>query len=431
VPAPAPAVGGGGLALLDGLSPRGVRLGLDAIGEVLSRIGHPQLSVARVLVAGTNGKGSTAATLSSILTAARVRSGLHTSPHLEHVTERVRIADEPVSASLLDSSLGAVFAAAAKPPKVTLTYFEAITAAAERLFAEEGCDFAVVEVGLGGRLDATNAVDPEISIVTSIGFDHVAELGSTLESIAREKAGIFRAGRLALCRAADPSARRRLEAQARRVGARFADADVLATVSAGGDDGPGQEFSIETPRGCYRVRCPLAGYHQRENVALAVLAAEELEGRFPSIDRRAIERGVAATVWPGRLERFAAGGRTVWLDGCHNPDGAQRLGRFLARRCGFDLLFGVMQDKPIEEIAAPLFPLARRILLAPPSGDRAASPAEIARRVGAAADRAESFESPGAALSALLREPGPEIVVAGSLYLVGETRRWLKSQERS
>lgn len=414
------------LRRLEGLSPRGMKLGLEAIRELLRRLGDPQGRVPRVLVGGTNGKGSTAATLSAILHAAGVRCGLHTSPHLEDVCERIRIAERTVSPDALSGALERVFRAAEEAPPLPITYFEAVTAAAEVLFEDEQCEFAVVEVGLGGRLDATNASEPVLSVLTSVALDHQADLGDTVRAIAREKAGIFRRGAFALSGVRDEEARRVLREESRRVGAVWVDAsdpDIRSPES--GDFG--ESFTLETGRARYRLTTPLCGAHQRRNVALAVAAAELLGGRLPRLTREAVEHGTSRTRWPGRLEAFPAAGTTVWLDGCHNPAGAKALGEFLAARSlSYDLLFGVMADKDIEGIAREIVPAARRVVLAAPKVARAASPGEIRSRLSAMRADLESAESTESGLARLLASPAEAVVVAGSLYLVGEARPLLR-----
>jgi len=393
------------------------------VREVLARLDHPELACPHVLIAGTNGKGSTAATLSSILREAGVRAGLHTSPHLVGVTERVRVADEDATERRLGDALGEVFAAAARVPEVPVTYFESVTAAAEKIFAEEHCRAAVVEVGMGGRLDATNASDPILSAVTSIDFDHTADLGPTLGAIAREKAGVFRAGRPALSAVTEPEARRVIAAQAERVGAHLVEVREITGVAGVRPTPSGQAFTLETPDGRYALETPLRGEHQTSNVAVAVVAAERLRALFPEITPAAIARGVSGVRWPGRLERFLVGRRTVWLDGCHNPEGARALRAFLSSRgAAYDLLFGVMRDKDAPAIAAPLFPAARRIVLAAPAGDRAFPVDALAARLGPLAARAERAASASEGLDRLLAAGDAEIVVAGSLFLAGELR---------
>jgi dihydrofolate synthase/folylpolyglutamate synthase len=419
---------------LEGLSPRGMKLGLESIAEILRRLGNPERSRPHVLIGGTNGKGSTAATLSAIFRAAGVEAGLHTSPHLIDVTERIRVGDEDVAEDVLGGALEDVFAAAGETPAVPITYFEAVTAAAERVFDRSGCGAAVVEVGLGGRLDATNAGDPILSAVTSIDLDHVADLGPTRSAIAREKAGIFRRGRPALCAVSDPDARAVLRAEAGRAGAEFVDVSAETRVRARREGPSGQSFVLETPEGNYALESPLRGAHQASNIAVAVSAAERLRAAFPSLTPPAIAAGVARTRWPGRLELFRFGSRKVWLDGCHNAEGARALSAFLsARGAPFDLLFGVMKDKDAAAIAGALFPLARRIVLAAPEIERAAPASELRERLGALARGAETAGSVADGLGALLRGDGGDVVVAGSLYLVGEARQRLleRRAERS
>ena len=402
-----------------------MKLGLEPIREILARLGNPERAAPHVLIGGTNGKGSTAATLSSILRSAGILAGLHTSPHLIDVAERVRIGDREASPELLGVALEAVFAAASTAPEVPLTYFEALTAASEWAFRSRDCRAAIVEVGLGGRLDATNAAEPVLSAVTSIDFDHMADLGDTLEAIAREKAGIFRGGRPALSAAPDPAAAV-LRAEAERIGSEFVDVGRRTRVKMRREDEDGQSFVLETPSARYSIRTPLRGEHQASNVAVAVTAAELLRAEFPALTDAAIVSGVASTRWPGRLERFRVGPKTVWLDGCHNPEGARALARFLAgRRAPADLLFGVMRDKDAPAIARPLFAAARRIVLAVPDTDRAATLDELARTLGPLSEGAERASSPREGLERLLGGAAGDVVVAGSLYLVGEVRQAL------
>ena len=407
-----------------------MKLGLESIREILRRLGNPERACPHLLIAGTNGKGSTAATLSAIFRAAGLRPGLHTSPHLIDVTERVRVGDEDVTEGGLGDAMDAVFSAAKAPPAVPVTYFEAVTAAAERIFERALCDAAIVEVGMGGRLDATNAAEPVLSAVTSIDLDHVADLGDTRSAIAREKAGVFRRGRPALCSVSDPEARAVLESEAARAGAVFVDVAAVTRVHARRDLPGGQAFRLETPEGEYVLETPLRGAHQAANVAVAVVAAERLRAVFTRLTAAAIAEGAAATRWPGRLERFRAGGRDVWLDGCHNPEGARALARYLAERGrDFDLLFGVMRDKDAPAIAGELFPLARRVVLASPEIERAASPLELGERLGPLAEGTARAGSVREGLDRLLDAPGGDVVVAGSLYLVGEARRYLLERE--
>jgi len=406
-----------------------MRLGLAAIDAACGRLGRPERRVRSILVAGTNGKGSTAATLASIATAAGLRTGLYTSPHLIDVTERIRLGSEDLAAAELDAALAAVFDAADRPPEVPLTYFEALTAAAFEVFARREVDLAVLEVGLGGRHDATNVAPAAMSLVTSIGFDHMADLGPTLASIAREKAGVFRRGRPALVWADAEEARLALEESARSAGAPLHEVDREVRLAGVETDWTGVRFRLETPVAAYALSTPLPGAHQARNAALAVRAAELLSDEEPRLGGSAITAGVAAVRWPGRLERFRVGARTILLDGCHNAQGAAALARFL-KDTGLrgELLFGVMEDKEIDEIGRILLPCASRVCFTAPAFERACPPDELRRRFEDLAPEATTAPSVAVALAERVAESRTEpIIVAGSLYLVGEARAWLVS----
>lgn len=417
------------LARLDSLSPRGMKLGLAAIDALCQRLGRPERSAPSVLIAGTNGKGSTAATLASIATSCGLRAGLYTSPHLIEVTERIRVEGEDIASEELEAALARVFQAADAAPEIPATYFEALTAAAFLVFAQKGVDLAVLEVGLGGRLDATNVAPASLAVVTSIGLDHTSELGSSLPSIAREKAGIFRPGRPAVARARAEEAVQALRECCTAAGALWHDATREIFVRVGEVGLRGTAFEVATPERRISLRTPLPGAHQAWNTALALRAAELLPELFGTIHAERIVRGVAAVRWPGRLESFPAGHRTILLDGCHNAEGAASLADFLEQtglsgRC--PLVFGAMADKDVEAIAAALFGSVTRVRLVAAPSPRAASAADLLRRVGPAAPRAEACPSLAAALRPLLAErDAAPIIVAGSLYLIGETRAQL------
>jgi dihydrofolate synthase / folylpolyglutamate synthase len=409
------------LTRLESLDVRGMKLGLAAIGEVCERLGHPERAVESILVAGTNGKGSTAATLAAISLSAGVSTGLYTSPHLESVTERIRVGPEDVSREELDAMLAEVFAAADRAPQVPVTYFEAMTAAAFLTFARRRIELSILEVGLGGRLDATNVSPASLSVVTPIGLDHTEELGPTAEAIAGEKAGIFRAGRPALVASREPGVRRIFQQAAAAAGAELHEMAEETRIAASRTGWSGTRFRLETPRRGYDLETPLLGVHQAENAAVAVRAAELWR---PTLGEDAVVRGVASVRWPGRLERLEARGRPVFIDGCHNPHGAEALARFLeSAGLRADLVFGAMADKDVEAMAAVLGPRVRRIRLVPAGSPRAAAPAELARRFAGARPDAAPAASLDAALEELLGDPSTEsIIVAGSLYLVGEAR---------
>ena len=391
-----------GLAWLDALGPQRIRPGLARTAALLSFLGNPQSSFSSILIGGTNGKGSTAATISSLLTAAGIRCGLYTSPHLVSVTERIRIAEIDVSAPALDDVL-ALVARVAAPGLRGPTYFEALTVAAFEIFRRARAAVAVVEVGIGGRLDATNVLEPEVSIVTNVAADHLDVLGPTLEDVAREKAGIFRKGQPALVGMAgtEPGPRGALDAEARRIGARLVEIPPLAATDPGG---------------------ALPGAHQRQNLALALAAARAVA----PFDEETVRRGLAGVRWPGRLQTLERPGfRTLLVDGAHNPPGACALAAHLdagGLSGRVDLLFGGMADKDLAAVFAPLAARARRIILVAPASPRAETPETLRNRVG----RPELETAPSVAEGLRrLEEAGGDgpILVAGSLYLAGEVLR--------
>jgi dihydrofolate synthase/folylpolyglutamate synthase len=407
-----------------------MRLGLEAIDAVCDRLGRPERRVPAILIAGTNGKGSTAATLSAIAAAAGVRAGLYTSPHLIRVTERFRLEEKDVSEEELDVSLRRVFDAADRAPEIPVTYFEALTAAAFVLFADQSLDLSVLEVGMGGRFDATNISSPVLSIVSSISLDHTAELGPTLAAIAREKAGVFRPARPALVASTPEEARQVFCEIAAQMGAELHEMAKETSLKLRALAAGPTHFVLETPERSYDLCTPLPGAHQAGNASLAVRAAELLGPTLP-FDSEAVARGVAKTRWPGRLERFDVQGRAVWLDGCHNPEGAASLAEFL-RRTSLrpDLIFGAMADKDVESMLSAIGGAVEEIRLVPLSTDRAAPPQELSRRIMPWRPDARPSPSVSAALEELLSRPGEKpIIVAGSLYLVGEARELLIGEQ--
>lgn len=407
------------------LEPLGMRLDLAPFRRLLAALGNPQERVPCVLVGGTNGKGSAAALLTAIGCAAGYRTGLYTSPHLEETRERIRVDGLAIASLELDRLVDLVVAAVPEEPP---TPFEALTAAALVAFAEAGVELAVLEVGLGGRLDATNAVEPVLALVAEIGLDHQELLGPTVEAIAREKAGIFRAGVPAFAWVSDPAAAAGLAAAAAERGVELEllrEAWEVATVAAGP---AGQRVRLSGPTGSRQLALPLAGAHQLGNLALAVAAAEDLtvSGWPRLVD--AIPRGVAGCRWPGRLESVALpGGRRVLLDGAHNAQAAAALAAALrAQGEPLALVFGALADKDAAAMAAALAPLAREVYLAPPASPRALPVAALA--VLPALRGATAFADAPAALDAALAGGQPLVVVSGSLYLVGEARGWLRER---
>jgi dihydrofolate synthase/folylpolyglutamate synthase len=341
------------------------------------------------------------------------------------VEERLRIDGRAIPADHLGDLLARLIPAAERETGSPPTYFEALTVAAFLWFAEEKIDLGVIEVGLGGRLDATNLCDPILSLVTSISLEHQEFLGDTLAAIAREKAGIFRPGRPALAWIKDPEPATALREVASTVGTdlRFAQ-DLVHLESAETEAWAGQRVRLKTPVRSYDLRIHLLGEHQRKNLALAVLAAEILGTKnFPRLDATAITAGAAACRWPGRLEIFElAGGRHLTLDAAHNAEGAAALSAFLTTLGRpVDLLFGVLADKAVAEMIGLLAPHARNVILTTPPNPRAKDPAEVAALLG---DRAGVIVEPDPerALERLLALDGEVAVVCGSIYLIGELR---------
>ncbi len=396
-----------GLSWLDGLGPQVIRPGLARVQALLASLGHPERSFRSILIAGTNGKGSTAALTASILHAHGVRTGLYTSPHLVRVNERIRIAETDISDDSLDGVL-AVIKSISGTGALRPTYFESLTVAAFELFRQKRVDVAVVEVGIGGQWDATNVLDPDASAVTNVGADHFDVLGPALEDVARQKAGVFRKGRPALT-AEGSACTQILAGEARRIGA---------------------PFSTVPPESGFDSDLPLSGAHQRSNLALALALAGHLLPLRPEESRL----GVRNVKWPGRLQwvrRF--GRRPLLLDGAHNPDGAEVLARYLddqnlAGRA--DLIFGALADKDINGILAPLRGKVRSVTVVSPPSPRAIPAQELAARLGLPLSCAaghvrwaiQELESRGTPVA----DP---IIVAGSLYLVGGVLSLLERQE--
>jgi len=388
------------------------KLGLDRIRAVLDALGNPQRAFRVVHVAGTNGKGSTCAMIEAGLRAAGVRTGLFTSPHLSEPTERIQINGAPVSPAQFQQAFNVVHETACRLDlDCHPTYFETVTAMGFWLFRALGVETAVVEVGLGGRLDATNVVDPALAVITPIDFDHEAYLGHTLEAIAGEKAGILKRGAPAVFARQRPEAAAVLERRAGELGIAVKHAEDFAVRDLQ-IDARGSSFS--------GIRVPLAGEHQVENAVAAALALESLG---------APAAGIAETRWPGRLEHVSPNPDII-LDGAHNPAGARALARYLERFYRdrkLWLIFGAMRDKAVEEIAGILFPLAAELIFTAPQSSRALRPealCEIAGR-GHAADSIEE------ALRLAAAGPGDAVVITGSLFLIGEARTRLAGRRRT
>jgi dihydrofolate synthase/folylpolyglutamate synthase len=404
------------------------KFSLDEVRVLLARLGDPQKKFPAVLIAGTNGKGSTAATLASILSAAGLHTGLYTSPHLERVNERIRIAQKEIdNVSFAQHYFRVRKAAEELVAQGELSqlpsFFEVLTSLAFSYFAESHIDIAVLEVGMGGRLDATNVVEPLLSVITDISLDHTEWLGPTIGAIAREKAGILRKGGVMVTLPQHQEANQVLGEVAMEL-------DVRGVNAAKFVPGPGATGSYEVEVLGQRVRIdsPLAGDHQHRNIALALAAAEELVARpeFATITPGAIEEGIRNTSWPGRLEHIEAFGREWILDVAHNAAGAWALRAGLSTIMRDNtlgtLVFSCLKDKPLAELSQILFPLFERVILAPIHSARATSLEELesaARQTGTVVEVASTVVE---ALQKAVESGSNPIVVSGSVYLVGEAR---------
>ncbi|MCS7316566.1 MAG: folylpolyglutamate synthase/dihydrofolate synthase family protein [Bryobacterales bacterium] len=404
---------------------RTAELGLARITRLLEALGNPHRAAAFVHVAGTNGKGSTCAMIESALRASGRRTGLYTSPHLIEPTERIRIQGRPVSREDFAQAFEQVHAAAERLLREDLirqhpTYFETVTAMAFLLFARFGVEMAVLEVGLGGRLDATNVVHPLVAVITPVDFDHEKYLGKGLDSIAAEKAGILKRGSAAVFSRQRPEVARVLEqaARAQDITPLWAEQtwraeEVLLEAS-------GSRFIA---RGPVRIPiyCPLPGEHQVSNAITAVAVLHWL-----GVPAAAIQQGIAGVRWPGRLERVASQPQ-IYLDGAHNPAGARALAAYIerfhkSRRVW--LVYGASRDKAVAEIAAILFPLADEVIATAAAHPRSVRP-ELIREL---ADHPRLRIAPRVADALrMLEEAGPSdaVFITGSLFLVGEARAML------
>jgi dihydrofolate synthase / folylpolyglutamate synthase len=411
-----------------------MKLGLESVRALARALDDPQRKFPAVHIAGTNGKGSTAAMTASVLRAAGLRAGLYISPHLVSITERIRIgADEiaPDDFARLSAVVRAVGErlvaenALPAPP----TFFEQMTMIAYLYFAERKVDLAVLEVGLGGRLDATNICEPVVTAITRVGFDHQKYLGDTLKSIAGEKAGIVKTGAPVVIAPQSPEAMNAVAARCEEMNAPMiltsAPFDIEA---ASGDENIGRyRFRYRTLRDEYSLQLGLRGRHQITNAIVAIHIAEQLRIAGFDIPHATIVEGLNNAEWPGRLEmiRQSPSQAPLLLDGAHNADGALALRDFLDehfRSTPITVLFGAMADKAISEMSDILFPAANQVIIARVANARAAEPSAIAE---AAHRDVIRMENAGEALNEALRITSPDglIVVCGSLYLVGEIKQ--------
>jgi dihydrofolate synthase / folylpolyglutamate synthase len=409
------------------------KFSLENITILLERLGRPDRAYPCVHIAGTNGKGSTAAFLEKILREAGFRTGLNTSPHLERINERIRIsgveiADERFAQMFTRIQAMVEELLAEGKLRAHPTYFECVTAVAFEAFARERVDFAVIEVGLGGRLDATNVVTPVVSIITRIDFDHENYLGHSLREIAGEKAGILKAQVPAVFAAQLPEARHVLLQRAAELRCPMVETgEAYRTEGEEIKHGWARATAVEIASGTgYLLEPRLAGRFQLQNALNAVAAARILQGRNYRVTDENIVTGIATTEWPGRLERLQTR-PDVYLDGAHNPSAARELARFLEENFAgrkVYLIFGAMRDKAVDEVTGMLFPHAHEVIFTQPGTPRAVSARQLAEMAGDHARKFAVIEDAEQALESALAKAGREdaVFITGSLYLVGELR---------
>jgi dihydrofolate synthase/folylpolyglutamate synthase len=429
----------------------GHKFDLELVRVLLRAFDHPERRFPSVLVAGTNGKGSTSATLASILQAAGRRTALYTSPHLLRVNERIcvdgeEIRDEDFAAAYdqVETVVRELLSAGELPWHPS--FFEMLTVMAFTYFAGRQVAIAVLEVGMGGRLDATNVVDPLLSIITDISLDHEKFLGNTIREIAREKAGIIRPGGILITLPQHPEANEVIGNTVLECGARSISAvPFVPPVSPGAEPIEPARYPLDFMGERIEVDSPLTGRHQWRNLALAIAAAQQLNGLGFKMSPPDVARGIRQTRWPGRFQIVpadpAAGTPEIVLDVAHNPAGAWALraalsdryrgsaGKPFAAESGLVMLFGAMRDKPIREIASILFPVARQVIVTRAATPRSAAPEEIRAMAGGIMDTLESETTVAAGMERAFSLAGPAgvVVITGSIYIVGEAMAALRA----
>lgn len=413
------------LKYLNSLEPIGIMPGLKRIKTLLNALGNPQNAYPSLHVAGTNGKGSTCAMLESILTEAGYRTGLYTSPHLIKFNERMRVSKKDISDRGLVECVEAVRNAVKKAGGIKPTFFEFTTAVAFHYFKKQKIDIAVIETGMGGRLDATNVLNPLVSVITSIGLDHTEYLGETLEQVAFEKAGIIKKKGIVVAGETKPSALSAIKAAAKEKNAalKLIGRDFRCIGASSGN------FAYSgMKRRLKGLKLNLFGAHQINNAACALAAIEMLQDFGFQISESHIKNGLKKVLWPGRFE-VVRKRPLVLLDACHNPDGAEALSRAL-KRVRFNkliLVAGIMADKDISGILKPLALITDTVIFTAPDTPRAA-PSALLLEMLKPYSKPALVEVPVAlackkALS--LAKPEDAVCITGSIFTIGEAKKYL------
>lgn len=404
----------------------GWKLGLDRMNTVLSELGEPQNDFDSIHIAGSNGKGSVAAMLASILTASGYKCGLYTSPHLVDARERMRIGRKLIEESELVElvrELRPLF------DRYGCTFFEALTILAFAWFSRQKVDIAVIEVGLGGRLDATNVISPLLSIITTISMEHTDHLGDSLEKIAAEKAGIIKKGVPCLCGWMPPVALKVIAQIADSRGSQVSIAEENLFYEILEQDCAHSRFRLDG-FGDEPVTVPSAGMHQVRNACLAIWAAKSLASKLPGIEGKSIRKGLGKLEWPGRFQIYSTEPLII-LDVAHNPQSMEQLVQTLKTEFPDKepiFVMGLLKDKDMDEIAKILSSACRQFYLVKPKSDRGAETEDLASRFRRFGCRTLSFSSPIEAIRAAIEKmsAGNLLCVAGSHYVVGETLEQIK-----
>jgi dihydrofolate synthase/folylpolyglutamate synthase len=419
------------LRYLERIQNLGIKFGLDNVSTVLSSFGNPHQKYASVLVAGTNGKGSVCAMLAQILILHNFRVGLFTSPHLIRVEERIQIGNKLIPTrsfcrwlTILKARIEQLIASKKllSPP----TYFELLTCLAFLYFEDQKVDMAVLEVGMGGRFDATNVVEPSLSVITTISGEHKKFLGETLSQIAFEKAGIMKRGIPVICGVEKKEAFETIKKRAEELQAPFHAVFARKRSFITKKTERGYSFIYKTGKENYSFTPSLQGKHQGKNAALAIVASEQLSKAWKKLEKKKIVSGIEKTKWEGRLE-IVSRNPLVILDGAHNEEGVRALKKYFEDfpSSPLVLVFAIMRDKEIAKIAGILFPLAKKIILTRFPYFRAALPEEIKKQAQSFKDRIVLEPDINKAIDKALRSTGSKgsVLAAGSLYLVGEFKK--------
>jgi dihydrofolate synthase/folylpolyglutamate synthase len=414
---------------------RGQKFGLEAITAILESLGHPHLRYPTAIVAGTNGKGSTSTILASILTQAGYRTGLYTSPHLIRVNERIQVQGEEISDEDFARSFSEVCEAVDRLLEQQAlgfrpSFFEFLTATAFLHFARAGAEFVVLEVGMGGRLDATNITEPRVAIITNIELDHEEFLGSTHAAIAAEKCGVIKPGRPVVSACAHPEAVEVIRRRCAERGAPLVETQGFSRLANLSHQGGRYAFDLSLNGDRFsNLASPLPGRFQVENAVAAVTAAWQLRQEGFQISHAAVVEGLRRASWPGRLE-IIHNHPLVLLDGAHNPAGAREVAAYAREHLAsrrLRLVYASMRDKAIGEISQILFPLAEEVYLTRPEQPRAASPEEILAAARYQPPRLLIEPDPARALERAWHASLPDdaVLAAGSLFLVGAIKKAL------